>query len=775
MKDESEMNEDRVPIGTTPFSVLARVAIQLGRESISNSVVAISELVKNAYDADADSVKISFSGLNTKAPVLTIEDDGLGMTETQLLGQWMIIGTSNKLQTGTSARKNRVLTGEKGLGRLGLDRLCRKTVVQTFAESEPRGIELVIDWDKYEELGKRLEEVNHELYSIPKHERDPNIGERVASRGTRLVLSNLRDAWTKELLLELKNELTLLVSPFAGINDFSIELDSGMGWDGVDGVIGSGLMLRAAEWNLRAEISAEGNVTYAMTSSQYKESFLFGPKPWQEAFPKKKKKIPECGPLTFDMYFFPRRDVALTELSLSRSQVGDFLDANQGIRIYRDGFRVKPYGQPDGRGDWLTLSYRRQQSPQGVRSKPLGGWRVGYNQVVGAVFISREKNAALLDQTNRESIVEGEAFYDLVAFASEAVRFFELERQTFELNRKDQTAFERIQAAAERTSQASQSAIDELESTVNRVKRAISESREQGIVPDLVLINSLLDGAVKEVRGTWIASQRAQRALSRATKERTDEFQREKDTLGNLASLGILTTSFGHETLASSNLVLENAQQLQKNLQTGLFMVLPDVRADIDDNLKILIEEAKRIETFASFALRNVRRDKRTRTDVDLSDLIRKVFSHFRKSLREKHIQSVLDLPKKASLISAFKIDWESIIVNLITNSVWALEDTPASKRKIRVSLREVDGYIEIAFADSGVGVPPELSKKVFLPTFSTKRNDKGQIIGTGMGLTIVKDLVESYEEGSIRVESPCDLNGAQFYVRVRIPIATTD
>ena len=99
------------------------------------------------------------------------------------------------------------------------------------------------------------------------------------------------------------------------------------------------------------------------------------------------------------------------------SQITDFLNANQGIRIYRDGFRVKPYGEPDGTGDWLNLSYERQRSPQGVAQEPLGGWRVGYNQVIGAIFISREKNTALIDQTNRESIVEGLAFFDLRMFA----------------------------------------------------------------------------------------------------------------------------------------------------------------------------------------------------------------------------------------------------------------------------------------------------------------------------------------------------------------------
>ena len=124
--------------------------MQLGRESISNSIVAITELVKNAYDADAERVRILFSGLESKSPFLVIEDDGHGMTEKQLRQHWMVIGTSNKQETWKSLRKGRILTGEKGLGRLGLDRLCKKTVARFFSKSKSDGIELEIDWHKYE-------------------------------------------------------------------------------------------------------------------------------------------------------------------------------------------------------------------------------------------------------------------------------------------------------------------------------------------------------------------------------------------------------------------------------------------------------------------------------------------------------------------------------------------------------------------------------------------------------------------------------------------------
>ena len=98
--DKTSEIQSRIPIGDVPFSVLARVAMQLGRESISNSIVAILELVKNAYDADAEAVRIRFGNLNKANPLLVIEDDGNGMTEQQLREGWLVIGTSNRSYAG---------------------------------------------------------------------------------------------------------------------------------------------------------------------------------------------------------------------------------------------------------------------------------------------------------------------------------------------------------------------------------------------------------------------------------------------------------------------------------------------------------------------------------------------------------------------------------------------------------------------------------------------------------------------------------------------------
>jgi len=267
--------------------------MQLGRESISNSIVAILELVKNSYDADAETVTLRFAHLGTPNSILVIEDTGKGMTPKQLRQDCLLIGTDNKRKQVTSG-KGHILTGEKGLGQLGRDRLCRSAILRSFTAKT--AVELQIDWSKYDRLSsKALDWVKHGLYKIDRSINDPITGKpREITKGTQIILEDLRDDWTKELLVELKKELTLLISPFGGINDFAIEINSGMGWQDIDGQVNSSEMLEAAEWQFTALIADDKKhmVSYSMYSPRYKKRFAEGPKPWDGRFPKSSASIP---------------------------------------------------------------------------------------------------------------------------------------------------------------------------------------------------------------------------------------------------------------------------------------------------------------------------------------------------------------------------------------------------------------------------------------------------------------------------------------------------
>lgn len=178
---------------------------------------------------------------------------------------------------------------------------------------------------------------------------------------------------------------------------------------------------------------------------------------------------------------------------------------------------------------------------------------------------------------------------------------------------------------------------------------------------------------------------------------------------------------------------------------------------------------AKRIDNFAEFTLKNIRRDKRKRKKVYLDRVIRDVLKSFEYLLEEQRgIHILVDLPRKQPIL-AFHIDWESILINLITNSVWALENTRRPDRVIRIRLQQSDNILQLSFADSGIGIEAGTIDRIFEPTFSTKRDQRGNIIGTGMGLAIVENLVKGYG-GGINVKSPSDLGGAEFHINIPIP-----
>ena len=762
--------DQRMQIADAHFSVEARLAIQLGRESISSSITAILELVKNAYDADATKVSIRFKGLDTPTPTMVIEDDGFGMTVDNLRNYWMVIGTSNKVKIRKSS-KNRVLTGEKGLGRLGLDRLCKTTTVQSIVEDAHDGLELVVDWTKYEREDARLEDVAHKIYVVPNLRKDPITEQDIDyPHGTRLVLTGLKDDWTAETLTDLRAELSLLVSPFADTQDFAIEISSGMSWSSADGLVMTpSTLLSAAQWKVVASINDDGSVMMRMDSSHHGRVYKEGPIEWAKRFPEWGTHS-HCGPLRFEFYFFPRKTTTLGNQTISLTTIRTFLDANQGIRIYRDGFRVKPYGSPNGDGDWLRLAYRRMTSPEGVAqdSKP-GNWRVGYNQVVGAVFVSREKNAELLDQTNREGLVEGKGLTHLRVFAEETVRFFELNNQHYEMSLSHRhSPREEAKQQASESLRATEEALNKLREVTGSLLSGIAEST----------VSPSLDGKGQDSAASANATlaeiqktiEQAEEKLEQSANTFRSEDEREsseKDTMANLASLGILAAAFGHETLGWASSCANNAGWLERNLPNYFYFAKADAEAAVRQKLLDTCTQARRIETFAEFSIGNVKPEKRRRTTFCVKKVIQNVFKAFDESLRiQRNIRLDVEanLPAEPCRIRGYPIDWESVLVNLITNAVWAMGKSQR-ERAIRVALQADGSNYQLTFDDSGVGIATGSEERIFLPTYSTKKNDHGEPNGTGMGLTIVKNFVEQNTRGSIRAVSSGILGGASFII----------
>lgn len=764
--EQPQSDDELEHLAEAHFAVEARLAIQLGRESISSSTIAILELVKNAYDAGALRIRIRFKGLGTPEAKVVIEDDGSGMTATDLLDYWMVIGTTNKVKKRRAGTK-RALTGEKGLGRLGLDRLSRYTNVQSIVEGATEGVQLPIDWALFEKEDVRLDQILLRVYPIPNLRQDPLTGEwNDYPHGTRLVLDELKDEWDQTTLADLRAELSLLVSPFSSEEDFQIELDSGQDWPTVDGVVTAPeSLLKAAQWKVTASIGEDGAILMKMNSAHHNRVYEEGPQAWEKRFPAW-GIVPHCGPLRFEFYFFPRRKTSLGDETISLGAIRNFLDANQGLRVYRDGFRVKPYGNPNGDGDWLRLAYRRMSSPQGVAQDDApGNWRVGYNQVVGAVLLSRGENAELLDQTNREGLVEGKAFAHLRVFAEETVRFFELNHQEFEMSR------ELKPTPRDEAKEQADDALKDLAGAAATLAALNDQPENSPPSTDTPLKRPDHSALVSEVQKVLADAKEKLEHSAKTFRNEDKRESREKDTMANLASLGILAAAFGHETLGWANNCAVNAGWLERNLPQHFFFSDPEVEEQVKSKLTDTTTQARRIETFADFAIGNVRPEKRKRTTFCLKKVVQNVFKTFDQSLSaQRNIELDVEpyLPSEPCRIKGYPIDWESVLVNLITNAEWALRERKESyQRKIRVSLHAENDAFVLTFEDNGIGLPAGQEKRIFLPTVSNKRNEKGHVFGTGMGLTIVKNFVEQNTGGSISAVANGELGGAKFQIRV--------
>ena len=730
-----------------PFDIAARLPLQLGRDSIGSSTVAITELIKNAYDANAENVRISFINRNAPITRIQIEDDGDGMDLQTLEKVWLRIGTEHKTVREFSIKKNRVFTGAKGLGRLGIDRLCKRLILQTKTEEMDHVLEIHINWREYTKNNKTISDITHKIFRVPfSTENKHSDFFKEHNKGTRLILSGLNEKWPDSRISDLKNELSLLVSPFSSINDFSIELHSGI--KDIDGPLSSEKILEAASWIISASIDEKDLVSATYTHPESKEVISTSPTLWSDWLPNR-DEAPQCGPLSLEIYYIPQPDSNITRVKVKDWK--KFMKQQHGVRIYRDEFRVRPYGEPSGRGDWLDLGLRKASSPGGIVQ---GGWRVGPVQVIGAIFISRLKNNKLNDQTNREGLVETEGFFDLRAFTLKIIT--EFEELASEHARRHRPPVNNIDEISRKLDES----ISKSQEAVNRLTEAIatdSPEKEE-------LIQNKLREVQKIVEETRLASLKHTEAYA----SKTEELEREKDTLANLASLGILTVCFGHEAKEFCNLAAITAVELKETYQAGKFMVTPDLENTLISDLDTIIDSTKFVKSFAAFSLGNVNKEKRKRGFVNISTLAKRVQSALNDALERQNIKLDLDQIESDVIINnAYEIDWESIFINMISNSIWAMSKTPAPDRIIRISIKRISGTVEIRFNDSGCGLEKGTEKYIFNPMYSTRRDDSGNTIGTGMGLAIVNTFVTEHSGGNIIAIEKSELGGAEFVITV--------
>lgn len=349
----------------------ARLIRTLGTELISSEKVALTELVKNSYDADATVVIVRFKGpLLCGQGSIQVWDDGSGMDVTTLRDSWLDIATDFKRHRTRSPSGARRVLGEKGIGRLAGARLADEMLVTT-RKADADEIQLLIDWHAFDRPGAYLDEIEvawdvgqanvfGQRSSAAQAFKEAGVERWQDGHGTLIELTGLSRNWDSSDFQELRTVLSRLVRPRPGIKpteimeDFRVVLDLPAEYESMSGEVAPPEELSTSHYRLMGSVDSLGtaHLSYTQLEPRIEETFI-------ERLWKNSSRKPESGSFDFDIQVFDRDRDSLQQVA-GKHAYADFrqiLDQASGVSIYRDGFRVLPFGEAGD--DWLALDRRR--------------------------------------------------------------------------------------------------------------------------------------------------------------------------------------------------------------------------------------------------------------------------------------------------------------------------------------------------------------------------------------------------------------------------------
>lgn len=335
------------------FEASANLQRLLGRELIPNDEMAIVELVKNAYDSHAKHVRIFIQPETQREPgLIRISDDGSGMSEDEITRLFMFAGYSQRPDEVAAAR--RIPTGEKGIGRFAADKLGARLEVFTKKRQSKDGLHLTISWKDFENRLKKFNEVE----AVYSPSQVPGLG--FADSGTVLLITELRSRWDSQKIKSLRTDLADLLNPYATPKDFGITLEvAGSRTPGPETVEP---LHPKADWSV--DVSVTGERIHRVVRRTGDKEII------EEQKGDSVADLAYLRGLRAHFQYFDKRPNKTASRGLAA-----------GVRVYRDGFRIEPFGSRTA--DWLHIAEKRAKraGPRTYRSKPLVRFRRDFPQV----------------------------------------------------------------------------------------------------------------------------------------------------------------------------------------------------------------------------------------------------------------------------------------------------------------------------------------------------------------------------------------------------------
>lgn len=691
------------------FQPRAKIIRTIGDQLISGPEAAIIELVKNSYDADASCVSIKFfPPLSEGECRIEVSDDGHGMTLDDIRQKWMEPATASKSKERLSRSKNRKVMGSKGIGRFASAKLG--DIMSLVSTAEHKGqLETILipelDWSIFTD-DVYLQDIEIDYISQPASD----------NTGTLIEIRNTKQTWNEVRLKQLHLELRKLISPRAVLDDegqdFKIFLDLSLCTKSTCGFAGDRIvtpsadpkpggkhqvlafpLLTACDYELIGSFDRagkfEGTFQIKRAGRAPESIVLEAPKNDDALSP---------GAFHVQLSIFDRESETIKNnmkvagmSDTTAAEAKKMLDSIAGVSIFRNGFRIRPYG--DSQNDWLTLDSRRVQNPS---------MKIGRNQISGVISVGDQHATDLLERSSREGFEDNVAFQRLTYLVLLLLdQFAEPKRYAFRsdagIARKKDVTFDETRELAELT----------------KVRKLVAklEPKERA---------------------------QAERIISEQSvklQDRIEQLQERHRILEAKSSLGAIIGEVLHEGSPAARYIAETSDQLllrYKSLLEGKGPGFEASKKAFSRKLPFIKDYGFRLNgLFMNLEpLAGGKRGKPTFFyPIHTIDGARELFT-------SHNIPIETSIEAKNLELIGYPSDLTTAVINIIGNSIYWLTEhkTPNPHIQVKIS-RDGDNAI-ILIEDNGPGIPAEFSEKIFEVGFSLKSN------GTGLGLNIARETL---------------------------------
>ncbi|MBJ8443131.1 sensor histidine kinase [Acinetobacter bereziniae] len=688
------------------FKPRARLLAQLGDQLIKNEHIAVVELIKNAYDADATFCKIELDNfMDRENGSITILDNGNGMDIDIVKNAWLEPGSDSKLDEDKKPKLSpvyqRLPIGEKGIGRFGVHKLGDKITLITKKQGS-KEVHVEIDWSDIEDVKYlkdfpiKVEEKEEPLFFTEENLRDIlNLDEEFPSdqiklHGTFIFIKTLKTRWDHTMVKELARTVSSLQSPFQKTNqEFKVDLILNQNKEWLDGVQAWDDIRKQALFKFKVKIKGSEITSFnywfmPYESIQHKinkkhltlenNSYLNSYRNLYDEESKQYINLSESsakvGEVTFEGYIFELETSVLRLGSIEHIPAfKKYLKTHTGVKVFRDGLRVYDYGEPEN--DWLGLDNRRFNNPTKGLSNSL---------VVAAVQLDRANSSDLFEKTNREGFVENDAYLNLKKALNHVLTLVENLRYADKLN----------------------------------LKRSLDTGKKQ--TPNQVILEAIdyveeqeIDVKVKKEIITYF--------------DKLDkDLESVKETLLNAAGIGLSLAVVVHEVEKRVRLVNRIAEQ--QHVSEELLDNVQKLSKIVDRYVKIIKASPLKLQSI-NFALDELKLDIEFRQD-------------------EHRIEVIYNYEDTADIKVEYSRSLVSmVLINIIDNSIYWLDQKYdvngfEGAKKIFINVEEDDKYGYVVIADNGPGFNEICMDTITEPFVSYKPRNSGM----GLGLHIAQEAM---------------------------------